>query len=86
MALVLHSVMAAFDLLRTLSSSRRYPLGMGTVFQVTTNCTLTTLVSFASTNGAYPQAALTLGNDSNFCGMTGNGGVAGFLITASTFR
>ena len=42
----------------------------GTVFQVTTNGTLTTLVSFNCTNGAYPYAALTLGNDGNFYGTT----------------
>ena len=40
--------------------------GYGTVFQVTTNGTLTTLVSFNSTNGANPYAALTLGNGGNF--------------------
>ena len=51
-----------------------YPSGMGTVFQVTTNGTLTTLVSFENTNGAYPEASLTLGNDGNFYGTTANGG------------
>ena len=54
--------------------------GMGTVFKVTTNGTLTTLVSFANTNGAYPTAALTLGSDGNFYGTTEVGG-----ITNSTF-
>ena len=43
---------------------------MGPVFQVTTNGTLTTLVSFDVTNGQYPNAALTLGNDGNFYGTT----------------
>jgi uncharacterized repeat protein (TIGR03803 family) len=43
---------------------------MGTVFRVTTAGTLTTLVSFNSTNGANPAAALTLGNDGNFYGTT----------------
>jgi uncharacterized repeat protein (TIGR03803 family) len=51
-----------------------YPHGGGTVFQVTTNGTLTTLVSFAHTNGASPQAALTLGSDGNFYGTTASGG------------
>ena len=52
----------------------------GTVFQVTTNGTLTTLVSFNGTDGFAPQAGLTLGNDGNFYGTTFNGG-----ITSSSF-
>jgi uncharacterized repeat protein (TIGR03803 family) len=46
----------------------------GSVFQVTTNGTLTTLVSFNSTNGANPRNGLTLGNDGNFYGTTSTGG------------
>ena len=38
--------------------------------------TLQTLCSFNSTNGAYPHAALTLGNDGNFYGTTEEGGTA----------
>ena len=53
--------------------SSDYSLG-GTVFKVTTNGTLTTLVSFAITNGAEPRVALVLGNDGNFYGTTGDGG------------
>jgi uncharacterized repeat protein (TIGR03803 family) len=49
-------------------------LNQGTIFQVTTNGTLTTLVSFSNTNGSNPQAALTLGNDGNFYGTTSSGG------------
>ena len=49
--------------------------GFGTIFQVTTNGALTTLVSFANTNGAYPYAGLTLGNDGNFYGATPYGGI-----------
>ena len=46
----------------------------GTVFKVTTNGALTTLVSFYYyTNGACPQAGLTLGNDLNFFGTTSGG-------------
>jgi uncharacterized repeat protein (TIGR03803 family) len=43
------------------------------VFKVTTNGTLTTLVSFNGTNGTA-SAALTLGNDGNFYGTTSKGG------------
>ena len=37
--------------------------------------TLQTLFSFTGTNGAYPAAALTLGNDGNFYGSTVAGGI-----------
>jgi uncharacterized repeat protein (TIGR03803 family) len=53
--------------------------GTGTVFKLTTNGTLTTLVSFNNTNGAYPHAGLTLGNDGNFYGTTDGGGINGLL-------
>ena len=46
----------------------------GTVFKMTTNGTLTSLVSFGGTNGAYPQAVLLLASDGNFYGTTKNGG------------
>ena len=46
----------------------------GTIFRVTTNGTLTTLVSFNGTNGENPWAGLTLGKDGNFYGMTYGGG------------
>ena len=52
--------------------------GMGTVFKVTTNGTLTTLVSFNGTNGAFPMAGLTLGNDGNFYGTTYGGGISNY--------
>ena len=51
--------------------------GQGTVFEVTTNGTLTTLVSFNGTNGSEPQAGLTLGGDGNFYGVTMGGGTNG---------
>jgi uncharacterized repeat protein (TIGR03803 family) len=47
----------------------------GTVFQATTNGVLTSLVTFAfTTNGAYPIAGLTQGQDGSFYGTTAIGG------------
>jgi len=62
--------------------------GGGTVFQITTNGTLTTLVSFANngTNGSFPQAALTLGNDGNFYGTTQQGGSGNSNNYGTVFR
>jgi uncharacterized repeat protein (TIGR03803 family) len=57
--------------------------GQGTVFQLTTNGTLTTLVSFAGTDGRQPTGALTLGNDGNFYGTTG---VGGSFLEGTLFR
>ena len=59
-------------------ASSQFLSGMGTVFQVTTNGTLTTLVSFNGSNGAIPQAALTLDTDGNFYGTTLQGGSSGY--------
>jgi uncharacterized repeat protein (TIGR01451 family) len=47
---------------------------VGTIFKVTTNGTLTTLVAFNGTNGAAPQGGLALGKDGNFYGTTTLGG------------
>jgi len=48
--------------------------GDGTVFRITTNGSLTTLVSFNGTNGANPVAALVEGADGCLYGTTENGG------------
>jgi uncharacterized repeat protein (TIGR03803 family) len=50
--------------------------GMGTIFQVTTNGTLTTLVDFKG-DGAWPYAGLVRGSDGNFYGTTEAGGTSG---------
>jgi uncharacterized repeat protein (TIGR03803 family) len=46
----------------------------GTVFKVTPAGELTVLLSFASTNGSYPDAGLVRGLDGHFYGTTGGGG------------
>ena len=60
----------------------------GTVFMVTTNGLLTSLVSFNNTNGSSPQAELTQGSDGNFYGTTVGGGTNGgygtvFVVTTN---
>ena len=49
----------------------------GTVFQMTTNGTLTTLVNFNGTNGANPQASLAVGPGGSIYGTTEYGGTNG---------
>ena len=44
-----------------------------TVFRVGTNGALTTLVSFAGSNGAYPRAGLVQGSDGKLYGTTFSG-------------
>ncbi len=46
----------------------------GTVFRLATNGELTTLVSFASTNGDYPNGGLVWGKDGALYGTTSEGG------------
>lgn len=52
-------------------------LSYGTVFQITTNGTLTTLARFTNSSGLNPYAGLTLGSDGNLYGTTVNGGISG---------
>jgi uncharacterized repeat protein (TIGR03803 family) len=67
-------------------------LGYGTVFRVTTNGLLTSLVSFNVTNGANPPAGLVQGNDGNLYGLTyaggtnGSGGVAFCMSPAGILK
>jgi uncharacterized repeat protein (TIGR03803 family) len=55
-------------------TSTNYGAGMGTVFKVTTNGTLTTLVLFNGTNGILPGTCLALGGDGSLYGTTADGG------------
>ncbi len=47
---------------------------VGTVFKITPSGTLTTLYSFAGSDGANPQAGLVQGSDDNFYGTAISGG------------
>ena len=54
------------------------PIGQdaGTVFKISPDGVLTTLVSFNNTNGSGPLAGLVRGGDGNFYGTTSGGGTA----------
>jgi uncharacterized repeat protein (TIGR03803 family) len=52
-------------------------LGCGTIFEITPGGMLTTLHSFDSTDGAYPEAPLVQATDGNFYGTTQEGGNSG---------
>jgi uncharacterized repeat protein (TIGR03803 family) len=54
------------------------PNSDGTVFHLTTNGALDTLVLFFGINGAAPEDGLTAGKDGNFYGTTSTGGSNGF--------
>ncbi len=52
--------------------------GNGTAFKITPNGTVTTLYSFACTEGCHPNGGLVQGSDGNFYGTTRDGGTNGF--------
>ena len=63
----------------------------GTIYKVTTNGTLTTLINFDFYNGGNPVGSLTLGPDSNFYGTTylgdnGNNSNMGIVYSLTTNR
>lgn len=71
------------------TTERGGPNNAGTVFRVTTNGIITTLVNFDGyRNGAWPTANLTLGPDGNFYGTTRGGGttITGFNTSGTVFR
>jgi uncharacterized repeat protein (TIGR03803 family) len=53
-------------------------IGLGTMFKLSPDGTLTSLFNFNGTNGAHPQASLVLDNDNNFYGTTSSGGIGNF--------
>jgi uncharacterized repeat protein (TIGR03803 family) len=60
--------------------------GDGTVYKITTNGYLYTIISFNNGNGSYPNGGLACGSDGNFYGTCYNGGPnsAGTVYTLST--
>jgi uncharacterized repeat protein (TIGR03803 family) len=46
----------------------------GTIFRISTNGRLASLLSFSNSDGAFPYAGLALGSDGSFYGVTGYGG------------
>src|SRR5207245_10102478 len=52
--------------------------GLGSVFRVTTNGLVTTLVSFTGSNGAVPSQVLAKGNEGAFYGTTSRRGPNGY--------
>src|SRR5262249_29589809 len=50
------------------------PGSYGGIFELATNGTVTTLVTFNGTNGADPKSRLLLASDGNFYGVTEQGG------------
>lgn len=51
--------------------------GYGEVYRLAQDGTVSTFAAFSGTNGAHPQAALVLGSDNHFYGITNGGGANG---------
>jgi uncharacterized repeat protein (TIGR03803 family) len=66
--------------------SLNFNQGYGTIFKITTNGALTTLVEFAGTNGASPEGGLLLAGDGNFYGMANAGGAGGQASFGTIFQ
>ena len=58
--------------------------GDGTLFKVTTNGVLTTLVAFEGTNGASPEGSLFMAADGNYYGTANAGGAADLASLGNT--
>ncbi len=70
----------------SLSNNSGGSAGLGTIFKCTTTGTLTTLVNFNDTNGAWPFGSLIQATDGNLYGLTYQGGTSdsGTLFKCTT--
>lgn len=62
------------------------PYGYGTIFRITPEGTLTTLVKFNRTNGQYPSSDLVQGTDGGLYGTTTYGGAYGSAGYGTVFK
>lgn len=56
--------------------TNQFGFGYGTIFRMTPDGSLTSLVSFNGTNGSFPFGGMIQGSDGNFYGTTMRGGVS----------